>query len=134
MYFFTLFNKSIFKVFVDKKTGEVLKEGDTYKHPKMAETLQRIADNGADEFYTGEVARNLVKDISVGGGIITKEDLEAYEVSWETPVSGKLPNTDYTVYSSPPPASGSVMLAILAIAGQYNPLPPDLNRVTPWHR
>lgn len=121
-------------VFVDKKTGEVFKEGDIYKHPKMAETLQRISDNGADEFYSGEVARNLVKDISVAGGIITKEDLEAYEVSWETPVSGKLPNTDYTVYSSPPPASGSVMLAILAIAGKYNPLPPDLNRVTSWHR
>ena len=66
-------NHLYFTVFVDKKTGEVFKEGDIYKHPKMAETLQRISDNGADEFYSGEVARNLVKDISVAGGIITKE-------------------------------------------------------------
>ena len=56
-------------------------------------------------------------------------------MSWEKPVSGKLPNTGgLTVHSSPAPGSGSVMAAILGIVGQYKPLPVDVNRVTSWHR
>ena len=68
------------------------------------------------------------------GGIITAQDLENYKVSWEDPVKVKLPHTDYTVLTSPPPASGSVMGAILGIAGTFQPQPSDVNRVTSWHR
>ena len=121
-------------VFINPETKKLLKTGDVYKHPKLAETLKKIAAGGADTFYTGEVGRELIKDIQEAGGIITMEDLASYRVSWEEPVRGRLPNTDYTVISSPPPASGSVMAAILGIAGQYNPLPPDVNRITSWHR
>jgi len=122
-------------VFINKKTGKVWRQGDIYTHPKLGKTLQRIADNGADEFYTGEVAKNLINDMTKDGGIITSDDLANYKVSWEKPVSGKLPNTGgLTVHSSPAPGSGSVMSAILGIAGQYKPLPVDVNRVTSWHR
>ena len=121
-------------MFLDPETREVLKKGDVYKHPRLGETLRKIAGGGADTFYSGEVGRELIKDIQEAGGIMTTEDLASYRVSWEEPVRGRLPHTDYTVISSPPPASGSVMLAILGIAGQYSPLPPDVNRITSWHR
>ena len=121
-------------MFLDPETREVLKKGDVYKHPRLGETLRRIAGGGADTFYSGEVGRDLIKDIQEAGGIMTLEDLASYRVRWEDPVRGRLPNTDYTVITSPPPASGSVMLAILGIAGQYNPLPPDVNRIVSWHR
>lgn len=121
-------------VFLDPETEEPLRTGDVYKHPKLGETLRKIAEAGADTFYSGEVGRELIQDIQEAGGIMTSEDLASYRVSWEEPVRGRLPHTDYTVISSPPPASGSVMLAILGIAGQYSPLPPDVNRVTSWHR
>ena len=121
-------------VFLKPDTKELLRAGDMYKHPRLGETLRRIAEGGADTFYTGEVGRELIQDIQEAGGIMTMEDLASYKVSWEEPVRGRLPNTDFTVISSPPPGSGSVMLATLGIAGQYNPLPPDVNRVTSWHR
>ena len=121
-------------MFIDKKTKKVYKEGDIYKHTRLGLTLQRIADNGADEFYTGQVARDLVDDITADGGIISRTDLAQYTVRWEEPVHARLPNTDFTVYTSPAPGSGSVVLAILGIAGSYDPVPPDVNRVTAWHR
>ena len=66
-------------VFINKKTGKVWRQGDIYTHPKLGKTLQRIADNGADEFYTGEVAKNLINDITKDGGIITSDDLANYK-------------------------------------------------------
>ena len=121
-------------VFVNPKTGDVLKKGDVYKHKVLAQTLKRIAENGADEFYRGETAKKLVDDISNAGGIITLKDLENYKVSWESPVQAEIPFKGYKLYSSPPPGSGAIMASILGIAGSYNPSPPDKNRPLAWHR
>ena len=110
------------------------KEGDVYTHPVLGDTLRRIAENGAEEFYTGETARKLVRDLEGDGGLMTMSDLENYRVSWETPVSASLPHTDLTLLSSPPPGSGSVLSAILGMSGHYQPSPPDLTRPTAWHR
>ena len=53
-------------VFVNPKTGNIWSEGDVYTFPSLGATLRRIAINGAKEFYEGETAVNLVKDIQVG--------------------------------------------------------------------
>jgi len=121
-------------VYVNNKTGEVHKEGDVYTHHVLGNTLKKIAENGAEEFYSGETGTALVKDITGAGGVITMEDLAGYQVSWESPVSGEVPGTGYRLYSSPPPGSGAVMAAILGLVGGYRPTPPDKNRVITWHR
>ena len=53
-------------VFVNPRTGNIWSEGDVYTFPSLGATLRRIAINGAKEFYEGETAVNLVKDIQVG--------------------------------------------------------------------
>jgi len=121
-------------VFVNNQTGEVFREGDVYTHKKLGNTLKRIAENGATEFYSGVTAKNMVADIASGEGIITMEDLENYKVSWESPAEAEVPHTGYKVYSSPPPGSGAIMASILGISGGYNPSPPDKNRPLAWHR
>jgi len=121
-------------VFVDKKSGDVYKEGDVYQHPALGVTLRRIAEHGAEEFYSGETARNLIRDLQEGGGVMTLSDLHNYKVKWEAPVRAALPHTDLTVLSSPPPGSGSVLTAILGLAGSYKPTPADRNRPMAWHR
>jgi len=121
-------------VFINSKTGEVYKEGDVYTHPMLGNTLKKIAENGAAEFYTGATATNLVADIQAGGGIITKADLADYRVSWEDPVEAEIPHTGYKLYSSPPPGSGAIMASILGISGGYMPSPMDKNRPLTWHR
>ena len=66
-------------VFINPKTGHVLKEGEVFKRDKFCSTLEKIANNGADEFYTGETAKKLVADITNTGGMITLNDLKDYE-------------------------------------------------------
>ena len=121
-------------VFLNNKTGEVLKQGDVYTHKLLGNTLKNIAENGATVFYTGDIAKNLVADIESGGGIISMEDLANYKVSWEAPAEAEIPHTGYKLYSSPPPGSGAIMASILGISGSYRPTPPDKNRPLTWHR
>ena len=80
--------------------------------PKFATTLERIRDN-PDDFYHGELAKDVVQDIQDGGGIFTLEDLRNYKVKFRKPVEGKMGN--YSWYSTPPPGSGVVLSFILNI-------------------
>ncbi|XP_016039938.2 glutathione hydrolase 1 proenzyme [Drosophila simulans] len=96
-------------------TGQPHLEGDYMKRPALADTLQRIAENGAKEFYDGgETGRKFVEDIQKMGGIITEQDLRDYTVRWESDghVSAHVSGT-YTLYSTPMPSSGPVLAFIL---------------------
>jgi len=66
-------------VFIDPSTGRVWKEGDVYRRPKLAETLERIAQRGEKEFYEGRTAQDLVRDVREAGGVLTMEDLNNYK-------------------------------------------------------
>ncbi|RXG15466.1 gamma-glutamyltranspeptidase/glutathione hydrolase [Leeuwenhoekiella aestuarii] len=83
--------------------------GNFIKNPVLAETLQRIADNGKSEFYEGETAQILVDFIEAHGGIITLEDLKNYEAVWRKPITSTYKNLK--VIGMPPPSSGGVCLA-----------------------
>ena len=80
--------------------------------PKFARTLERIRDN-PDDFYYGELAKDVVQDIQDGGGIFTLDDLKNYRVKFRRPMNGSLGN--YSWYSTPPPGSGAVLSFILNI-------------------
>ena len=75
-------------VFVNNRTGEVFQLGDVYKHKVLGNTLRNIAENGAEEFYTGTTATNLVEDIQTAGEIITMENLASYKVGYLTQGTG----------------------------------------------
>jgi gamma-glutamyltranspeptidase/glutathione hydrolase len=85
------------------------KEGDTIKYLAIANTLERISENGRDEFYKGETAKILAKFIQDNGGIITEEDLAKYEAKWRDPITFEY--DDLKVISMSPPSSGGVCLA-----------------------
>ncbi|KAH8362447.1 hypothetical protein KR200_011220, partial [Drosophila serrata] len=105
-------------VFLNEKQEPWL-EGDYMKRTVLADTLERIAENGAKEIYDGgETGRKFVEDIQSLGGIITEQDLRDYKVRWESDghiaanVSGS-----YTLYSTPMPTSGPLLAFILNIMG-----------------
>src|SRR5258706_3520316 len=58
--------------------GKMLKAGDTLKQPELAATLKRIAQKGAEEFYSGETARIIAADIAKSGRVVTLAQFEAY--------------------------------------------------------
>jgi gamma-glutamyltranspeptidase/glutathione hydrolase len=90
-----------------QRDGQLYKEGETFRQPELARTLQRIAAN-PDSFYHGKMAHELVSDLKKGGALITLEDLAAYTVVERAPIVGSF--HDYTVISAPPPSSGGVVL------------------------
>ena len=86
-----------------------INQGDTLAIPILAQTLERIAQNGRDEFYKGESAKILAKHIQSQGGIITEEDLAQYEAVWRDPIV--FDYRDLKVISMAPPSSGGITLA-----------------------
>lgn len=92
------------------KNGEMYKVGEIFRQPELAATLKRIAKNGAAEFYRGATARAIVSDLAPQGGLITLEDLAAYQPKVREVLRAKydLGGHNWEVLSSPPPSSGGV--------------------------
>jgi len=82
----------------------VYKVGDSIKYPALANTLQKISEQGKDGFYKGEVAEKLAHFIQAKGGYITIEDLEKYEAEWRPPFTFNY--KDLKIISMGPPSSG----------------------------
>jgi gamma-glutamyltranspeptidase/glutathione hydrolase len=101
-----------------QRDGDFYKEGDTFKQPLLAATLTRIAAN-PDDFYKGEMAKQIASFEQAGGGLITAADLAAYEVKDREPVKGSYHG--YKIITAPPPSSGGIVLVeILNILSTYN--------------
>jgi len=81
-------------------------EGDTIKYRNLAKTLERIRDNGKDEFYKGKTADMLVNYVQKLGGIITKNDLATYQAKWRKPI--EFTYKDLKIISMSPPSSGGI--------------------------
>ena len=84
------------------------KSGDTITNKMYANTLTEIMNKGADGFYKGKVAEDMIKTISESGGIMTMEDLSEYKSVWRDPVRFKY--KDYDIISMSFPSSGGVIL------------------------
>jgi gamma-glutamyltranspeptidase / glutathione hydrolase len=89
------------------RDGNFYEPGEIFKQPELARTLERLAKD-PDDFYHGAMGRELAAAIHKGGGLVTAEDLAAYEVKEREPVRGSY--RGYDVISAPPPSSGGVAL------------------------
>lgn len=82
--------------------------GDTLRQPALARTLRLIADRGPAVFYEGEIADSIAGAMARHGGLVTREDLAAYEAKERPPVS-----FDYrgrTIHAMGPPSSGGLTM------------------------
>jgi gamma-glutamyltranspeptidase/glutathione hydrolase len=85
------------------------KTGDTIKNIALANTLKRISENGRAEFYQGETGKAIVNFLQSKNGIISMEDLNAYEAEWRAPIVFNY--KDLKIISMSPPSSGGICLA-----------------------
>jgi gamma-glutamyltranspeptidase/glutathione hydrolase len=91
-----------------QRNGSFYEIGEKLAQPELAQTLERIAKNGANEFYEGETATRFAGEMAKNGGIITLSDLKSYKAIERTPLTGKYRN--YTIITSPPSSSGGIAL------------------------
>ena len=95
------------------------KAGERFKYEELAQTLERIRDNGSYEFYNGETAKRIVSYVQELGGILSLDDLRNYRAQWRKPIT--FTYKDYTISSMPLPSSGGICLAqILKSVESYN--------------
>ena len=87
--------------------GKGWKQGDTFKQPELARTLERIAAS-PDDFYTGKMAKEIAEFMQAGGGLITVDDLRNYDVVERAPIRGTYRGLE--IISAPPPSSGGIAL------------------------
>ncbi|MBD8454997.1 gamma-glutamyltransferase [Serratia rubidaea] len=88
-----------------------MQPGVVFKQPELAKTLARIADKGATDFYQGETAALLLKQMQQDGGLISAQDLQNYRVKWREPM--QISWRGNTLYTAPLPSSGGIALAQL---------------------
>ena len=93
--------------------GEPPKAGATRRQLKLADTLAQLARSGLDDFYRGDIARELAADLEALGSPVTRANLRAYEARWREPLS--IRTKDATLYNTPAPTQGLASLMILGI-------------------
>jgi gamma-glutamyltranspeptidase len=92
--------------------------GELFRQPDLARTLRLLAQNGAAEFYKGEIAHRILADFEANGGILTLQDFEVHRADWVTPLS--VPYRDTVAYNLPPNTQGMASLEILNILNQFD--------------
>jgi gamma-glutamyltranspeptidase/glutathione hydrolase len=101
------------------KNGKFYDWQETLRQPELGRTLDRIAKQGATDFYEGETAHLLAEAMAKNGGLITLADLRSYKAVERTPLEGDYKR--YHIITSPPPSAGGVgilqMLAMLEGTG-----------------
>jgi gamma-glutamyltranspeptidase / glutathione hydrolase len=91
--------------------GEYLLPGTLVRQPAYADTLERLARAGAEDFYRGDIGRQIAKDMAGNGGLFTGEDLAAYKPEIGPPVVGRYRGLD--IHSLTLPASGVQLIELL---------------------
>jgi gamma-glutamyltranspeptidase/glutathione hydrolase len=104
---------------IEPFAGGKVDAGATLVQSDLAATLDRIAVNGAREFYDGETARRVVDDGRAAGGVMSLRDLREYKPIWRAPMRIAFRGCD--VYAVAPPSAGGLMIAsMLKMLGGFD--------------
>ncbi|MCZ4352864.1 gamma-glutamyltransferase [Roseovarius aestuarii] len=101
-----------------REDGTPKRVGDRVENPDLAATLSIIAEQGADAFYTGEIAQKIVADMQANGGLLSAEDLAGYQARIEEPVISKY--RDFTITTNQPPGGGLMLSQMLNILEHFD--------------
>ena len=98
--------------------GAPPREGDVMRLAALGATLRRIGAKGAQDFYTGELAREIAADLAAIGSPLAYDDLAKARAQRRAPLS--VPVRGATLYNFPPPTQGLSSLMILALFDRLN--------------
>ncbi|KAA0874610.1 gamma-glutamyltransferase family protein [Nitrincola tapanii] len=104
--------------------GQAWPVGTKFSNPALAEIFRRLAAEGAEAFYQGELAQALVAEVQEAGGILTLHDLQAYRA--QQPQALCTPWRDWVICGFPPPSSGHITLMQILLMLDETELPRTL--------
>lgn len=111
---------SLSEVFVNPATKEIWKAGDRLKRLALADTMEVIANEGADTMYAmGKIGRQMLDDIKEFGGILTEDDFAEYKVKWVKPVETTMKHGE-KLYSMPLSGSGALLIFVMNLLNGYD--------------
>jgi gamma-glutamyltranspeptidase/glutathione hydrolase len=93
--------------------GRTPKAGEIFRNPRMAQTLRRIAEDGAKCFYQGEIADRIVRCSKKLGGLFALKDFADHHSDWVEPITANY--RGYDIVEMPPTTQGFVALEMLKI-------------------
>ncbi|XP_066589149.1 scoloptoxin SSD14-like [Prorops nasuta] len=105
-------------LFVNPKTNIIKTAGSLIKPIALCKTLKKLAEEGATEFYEGQIAADLIKDLEQIGAMITLDDLKNYEIKWQQPIEATF-SDGTTLKTMGLPGSGGLLALILNILDEY---------------
>jgi gamma-glutamyltranspeptidase/glutathione hydrolase len=106
-----------------------LTAGATFRQPRLAATLRRIAAEGAAGFYAGPVAEDLVATVTGAGGMLSLDDLANVTAEVAEPLSTRF--RALRVYSQPPVSQGVVLLRALGLLDRFVEAPGPADTLWP---
>nr|WP_277819389.1 gamma-glutamyltransferase [Pseudoroseomonas vastitatis] len=100
------------------RDGEVPALGELLMQPALAETLATIAEDGAESFYRGPLARRLAAGLDEAGALVTQADLGAFEAEVQAPI--RISYRGFDICQTPPNSTGFVLLQELKIVEHFD--------------
>ena len=98
--------------------GKPLGAGDILVNRDLSRSLLRIAEGGADEFYRGGLAREMVQGLEAAGGFFTEEDFAGHHAKVHDPITTTY--RGHTVYQTSPPSQGFLLLEMLNLVEGFD--------------
>jgi gamma-glutamyltranspeptidase/glutathione hydrolase len=102
--------------------GKVPAVGEIFKNPDVAKALRLVAQQGAKDFYQGEIARAILSTSQAQGGTMSAADLAQFSPEWVEPISTTY--RGWTIYELPPNGQGMAALEMLNIM-EVTPASPE---------
>ncbi len=120
-----LFQQSPALARIFEPNGRPMQAGDLLVQKALGKSLQQIAADGRDAFYSGEIGADIVKTLRAKGGVHTLEDFAQAKGDYVTPISADF--RGHTIYECPPNGQGMIALLLLNIMSQFDVDPDPLS-------
>lgn len=104
------------------EAGHLLPAGTAIEVPGLADALTAIAEDGAEVFYAGELGKVITEHVQAGGGVLSRQDLQAYEAVERAALQTAV--GPWTLATNPAPAVGGAMLSAMLLACRDMPQQP----------
>lgn len=98
--------------------GRAPRPGQIFTNRDLSRTYQKIARDGIETFYEGEICDAIVKTSDQYQGLLSRQDLKDHTTTWIEPISTEY--RGYTIYELPPNCQGVVALEMLNILEGYD--------------